>query len=446
MIDSHIRRSLIAIIIILMAATVGQVHAAPTAAPSQQQIAPTYRIFATREGLVGHRTANGHIIQPRDRFVALPSWSVLSPKGSSKYAVRLTYNGRTVIAPVWDVGPWNTKDDYWNPNRRYSDLPVGRPMAHAAYFDDYNGGRDESGRRVREPNGIDIADGTFWDDLGMTSSDYVLVTFLWLGEDPGPGNAVPVTPTAAPQAPPEPPVEWEADSIGVDNGAAGYSANGPHWDAATCGVGGSHNYTLSTSNPAKSTSGATWTPQLPGAGFYEVKAYIPKCGPTATNSARYQIHHDGATTEVVVDQQANNGTWVSLGTYHFDGATNDQPRVDLNDITNDNDRAVRFDAIAWYPRSDTTPPNGTITSIIRKDTGYQITWGGSDDMSGIASYDIQVRQLPKGGWTDWKMGVTETEAWFGPDEGKHFGFRVRARDWAGNVEAWPEDADMVTGP
>jgi hypothetical protein len=432
----------------LMATSAAQVRAAPAAAPSRQDVAPTYRILATREGLVGRRTANGHLIQPRDRFVALPSWSVLSPKDTSQYVVRLTYNGRSVIAPVWDVGPWNTKDNYWDANRRYADLPVGRPMAHAAYFDDYNGGRDESGRVIQAGNGIDIADGTFWDDLGMGRADYVLVTFLWLGADPGPGNAVPIEPPAGgeatPAAQPAKPVDVEAGATAVDNGSDGYSASGPHWDDAACGLGGSSTYTLSTNDPAKSTSTAAWMPQLPAAGFYELKVYVPECGPAATGSARYRVAHDGATTEVVIDQQASAGQWASLGTFHFGGETNAQPRVDLGDVTGDSGRAVRFDAMAWAPRTDITPPNGTVTAITRKDNGYQVTWGGTDDMSGIATYDVQVRQLPKGGWTNWKQGVSDTGAWFGPDEGKQFAFRARAQDWAGNQEPWPDDADMDT--
>jgi hypothetical protein len=114
--------------------------------PPVEPDAPTYTIFATCQGLVGRRTANGHRIVPRDRFVALPSWSVLSSRGGNEFQVRLTYKDRTVVVPVWDVGPWNTKDDYWSPNRRYSDLPVGLPMAQAAYQNGYNGGRDSFGR------------------------------------------------------------------------------------------------------------------------------------------------------------------------------------------------------------------------------------------------------------------------------------------------------------
>lgn len=441
MAEGYLRRGLALLVIVVLTMITAQVQAAPSTVEDQQAIAPTYRIFATREGLVGHMTANGHIIKPRDRFVALPSWSVLSPKGTDKFRVRVTYKGRSVILPVWDVGPWNTKDDYWNPNRRYSDLPVGRPMAHAAYYDDYNGGRDERGRRINNPNGIDIADGAYWDDLGMTRNDYVEVSFLWLGADPGAGAAVNVNP--APSQPAKP-VEVEAGAITVDNGAAGYTANGPHWEKAACGLGGSHDFTKSTNNQAKKTTWAGWQPELSTPGFYEVKAYVPECVGVATSSARYHIYHDGAMTDVLIDQQANAGTWVSLGTYHFGGTTNELPRVELDDLTADSGRAVRYDVVAWVPRADTAAPSSSVTTIVRQENGYQITWGGDDDLSGISAYDVQVRRLPNGGWIDWKTNMAETSAWWGPDEGKHFAFRVRARDWAGNQEEWPAGDDMDT--
>lgn len=452
--EGKLRRLLGLAVLALLAATAAQVQAAPAAEEPQQLLAPTYRIFATREGLVGRMTANGHIIQPRDRFVALPSWSVLSPKGSDKFRVRVTYKGRSVVAPVWDVGPWNTKDDYWSPTRRYRDLPVGLPMAQAARQEGYNGGLDERGRRILLPNGIDIADGTFWDDLQMNRDDWVEVSFLWLGADPGPGAAVSVSPPpaapaapappAAPAGPPPRPVEVEAGAVAVDDGAAGYAPQGQPWSEAACGLGGKHAWTGSTTSPAKATASAAWAPQLPAGGFYELLAYIPECGGQATSSARYRVFHDGATTEVTVDQQAKAGTWASLGTFHFGGEANAQPRVELTDLAADDGRAVRFDAMAWAPRADTAAPDARVVEIRRRDNGYQITWGGADNMSGLATYDVQVRLLPKGGWSDWKAGVSETGAWWGPDEGKHFAFRVRGRDWAGNQEPWPEAADMET--
>jgi hypothetical protein len=444
--EGILRRGLVIAVLVLMAGVAAQVRAAPAAEPTQA-VAPTYRIFATREGLVGYTTANGHKIVPRDRFVALPSWSVLSPKGTDKFKVRLTYKGRSVVVPVWDVGPWNTNDDYWSANRRYRDLPVGRPMAHAAYYDGYNRGLDEFGRKVRHPNGIDIADGTFWDDLKMIDNDYVEVTFLWLGQDPGPGGATPIeSPPSVtePAGPPPKPVEVEAGATAVDNSDAGFSANGGPWYERSCGMNGKHAWTYSTRDQSKSTNLGAWTPELPTAGFYELKAYIPECGETATRSATYRVYHDGSTTEVRIDQQAAAGTWASLGVFHFGGNGNDQPKVELSDLSGDDRRTVRFDALAWAPRQDNAPPDATITAIVREGNGYRIRWGGEDDLSGIATYDVQVRQLPRGGWSDWKIGVSETEAWWGPDEGRHFAFRVRGRDWAGNQEPWPEAADMDT--
>lgn len=148
----------------------------------------SYRVYATREGLVGGTTANGHVIVSRDHFAALPSRRGLSAKGTGTYSVRVcASNGRCEWAPVWDVGPWNTKDDYWNPSstrEMWKDLPQGKPEAQAAYQDGYNGGKDQFGRTVANPAGIDLADGTFWDGLKLTDNAWVTVTYQWTGSGP----------------------------------------------------------------------------------------------------------------------------------------------------------------------------------------------------------------------------------------------------------------------
>jgi hypothetical protein len=143
------------------------------------------RVFATREGLVGGTTANGHVIVNRDHFVALPSRRGLSAQGSGTYSVKVCTASRCAFEPVWDVGPWNTKDDYWNPSairEMWKDLPQGKPQAQAAYQDGYNGGKDQFGRTVANPAGIDLADGTFWDALALTNNAWVDVTYLWTGD------------------------------------------------------------------------------------------------------------------------------------------------------------------------------------------------------------------------------------------------------------------------
>lgn len=176
---------------------------AEAAAPAQFQAMdshPTVRLYATREGLVGRTTANGHKIVERDHFVALPSKKPLNPKESKDYQVEISYKGKKATAPVWDVGPWNTKDNFWDsPREMFNDLPRFTPQVNAAFFNNHNSGNDQFGRPVLYPAAIDIADGTFWDDLGMAGSDWVDVTFLWVDAAAPPLVAMPrVVPKSGP--------------------------------------------------------------------------------------------------------------------------------------------------------------------------------------------------------------------------------------------------------
>jgi hypothetical protein len=88
--------------------------------------------------------------------------------------------------------------------------------------------------------------------------------------------------------------------------------------------------------------------------------------------------------------------------------------------------------------------NSRVTRIVPEMRGYRVYWSGSRELSDITRYDVQIRELPDGGWRDWKRATTATSAWFGPTEGKDFAFRVRAYDSAGNAEPWPLDASMTT--
>jgi hypothetical protein len=144
----------------------------------------TFKVYATREGLVGHTTANGHRVAPADHFVSLPSTRALSGRGTGTYSVRVcaVANRRCAYEPVWDVGPWNTGDSYWAAKRGdWPKLPRGTPEAQAAYENGFHGGTDQFGRKVTNPAGIDLADGTIRDGLGYESSAWVNVTYLWTG-------------------------------------------------------------------------------------------------------------------------------------------------------------------------------------------------------------------------------------------------------------------------
>lgn len=164
----------------------------PSVTPSAEL---AFTVFATREGLVGGTTANGHTIISHDHFVALPSGRALSPANTGDFTVRVcaSSTGRCEYAPVWDVGPWNTRDDYWNPSsvrQNWQSLPQGTPEAQAAFEDGFNGGLDQFGRRVLNPAGIDLADGTFLDGLRLLDNGFVTVDYLWTGNPPLTGTIV----------------------------------------------------------------------------------------------------------------------------------------------------------------------------------------------------------------------------------------------------------------
>lgn len=115
------------------------------------------RVLATREGLSGHTTASGHIIQELDWFVALPSTKALgmivqlAPEGSVPGAFSLDCQ---LTAPVWDVGPFNEHDDAYV-------FGNARPQAEL--------GISVSGKGTNKA-GIDLSD-CLWRALGFAMTD-----------------------------------------------------------------------------------------------------------------------------------------------------------------------------------------------------------------------------------------------------------------------------------
>lgn len=258
----------------------------------------TYRIFATREGLVGGTTANGHVIRSRDHFVALPSRKALCSRGGREYTVTVAANGRSATEPQWDVGPWNITDDYWNPaaeRASWKDLPQGKPEAQAAYQDGYNGGRDGYGRRVANPAGIDLADGTFWDSLDLSDNSWIDVTYNWTN---GGGDT------------------W---STIVDDATAGAFTASANWGTSSYSsqrYGTGYRF----ANPEAVSDPAWWTVNLPEAGNYDVSVwYAANAG--YNSSTPYLVQASDGQRTVRVDQRSGGGTWRSIGVYPFAAGT-----------------------------------------------------------------------------------------------------------------------------
>lgn len=114
-------------------------------------------VKATREGLVGQKTASGYVIDTVVAFVSLPSTLAL---GSFVRLWNPLTNARC-IAQVLDVGPWNTADNAYV-------FGGARPQAES--------GKDTTGR-VTNGSGIDLGE-KVWALLGMTDNTTVGWEFL----------------------------------------------------------------------------------------------------------------------------------------------------------------------------------------------------------------------------------------------------------------------------
>lgn len=114
-------------------------------------------VLATREGLVGRRTATGYVIDSIVPFVALPSASALFR------FIRIINpaNGKHTCAVVLDVGPWNTHDDSYV-------FGGSRPQSESG-LDIFN--------RPTNKAGIDLSE-KVWHLLGMTDNANIQWEFI----------------------------------------------------------------------------------------------------------------------------------------------------------------------------------------------------------------------------------------------------------------------------
>ncbi len=136
----------------------------------------------------------------------------------------------------------------------------------------------------------------------------------------------------------------------VDDGDPGFAKGGAAttWHAATGGHDGDLLWTWNNDRVRPNYNWARWYPEL-APGRYEVFVYVPARHAT-TAHARYWVSHQGGYSLCSVDQSANGGYWVSLGTYWFRGSRQDY--VSLADATFELYLScpIAFDAVKWVAR------------------------------------------------------------------------------------------------
>ena len=172
---------------------------------------------------------------------------------------------------------------------------------------------------------------------------------------PAPTPVPSVSPPATSLPPPGP-----AEII-VDNLSPGFRKGGlaSSWYSANIGYGGHTYWTYNSVYQVYNY--ATWTPKLPGAGHYDVYAFVPR-NYADTRSARYRVFHNGQRNDVWVGQYRHFDQWVKLGTFYFHAGGGEY--VYLSDNTHEAyaSKRLAFDAIKFV-RTGVAPPPATPTPV-----------------------------------------------------------------------------------
>lgn len=110
------------------------------------------------------------------------------------------------------------------------------------------------------------------------------------------------------------------------------------------------------------------------------------------------------------------------------------------------------DGLTWkasWASTDATPPEPcTITLEPHQNwESFLVRWSAVDATAGLATYDVQVRDLPDGAWRDFMSKVSQPAGIYDGKNGQRYEFRCRGRDNAQNVAGWetaPVRATEVT--
>jgi N-acetylmuramoyl-L-alanine amidase len=151
------------------------------------------------------------------------------------------------------------------------------------------------------------------------------------------------------------PVGRQTNEVVLDNDSPGVTFSGS-WANSTStkyydedyGVGAADAvpYRSATTVTGAETATATYTPNIPAAGFYPVYTWVLS-GSNRTLQT-YRVIHTGGTTEITVDHSLVGNGWVYLGTYHFDtGSSATLGSVQITNQAGVAGKAVIADAIRF---------------------------------------------------------------------------------------------------
>ena len=152
------------------------------------------------------------------------------------------------------------------------------------------------------------------------------------------------------------------------------------------------------------------------------------------------IRHDGEW-KVYGPGQRNGNEWI----WSWDASAVNDQRLSFSLFAYDELGNVGYDNFSDVTL-DRTKPSSAVNDLpdVTETTAFLVSWAGTDNLSGITKYDVQVRD-GNGAWSNLLTNTTETSTTFNGQNGHTYYFRVRAHDAAGNIEAYPGgDGDTQT--
>jgi hypothetical protein len=159
-----------------------------------------------------------------------------------------------------------------------------------------------------------------------------------------------------------------SDGVIVDNGTAGYAEVGS-WGTSTASGFFGTNSRWSQGGTGSNT--ATWTPNLPVSGRYEVLAWWVAGSNRATNSP-FRIDHISGSNTISANQTLNGARWNSLGEFSFNAGNTG--RVVLNNGVA-SDRVVSADALRFVYKGPSAIVQDNVGPNFIASSNWQVSTG-----------------------------------------------------------------------
>jgi hypothetical protein len=145
------------------------------------------------------------------------------------------------------------------------------------------------------------------------------------------------------------PVGIEDTVVDNDDGLPGYVETGS-WNLSTAVGYNGGTYVFTSGVEGEPTHSATWTPNIPRDGIYEVYAFF-NGGPSRSNGIPMTITHSMGESVVYLDQTNAGYQQAYLGDFPFEAGTNGSVRMDNNGESG----IYISDAMIWHQPSDPLP-------------------------------------------------------------------------------------------